>query len=161
MVVRNQAMYDSMPYLQNRLKDTDILQEYFVPKDRFVEFIDGLREIVIVNDANLLNLTVRIVHKDEDTSLPYATEEEMFGVVLYFNQKLNLTESKILEKTTNEIINLTQGVGGRFYLPYQLSYSKETLQRVYPEVREFFEAKKRYDPSELFSNTFYEKYKHQ
>jgi FAD/FMN-containing dehydrogenase len=34
LVSRNQEMYDSMDYLRNRLKDTDILQEYFIPQDK-------------------------------------------------------------------------------------------------------------------------------
>src|SRR5262249_27603252 len=33
-VTRNQEMYDSMGYLKNRLNDTDILQEYFLPPDK-------------------------------------------------------------------------------------------------------------------------------
>jgi FAD/FMN-containing dehydrogenase len=45
-VSRNQEMYDSMDYLENRLKDTDILQEYFIPREKMEQFVDGLRSIV-------------------------------------------------------------------------------------------------------------------
>src|SRR6266852_8411756 len=38
LVSRNQEMYDSMRYLENRIRDTDILQEYFVPYDKMGEF---------------------------------------------------------------------------------------------------------------------------
>ena len=44
------------------------------------------------------------------------------------------------------------------FLPYQLHYTAEQLTRSYPEVRAFFEAKRRYDPAELFVNTFYERF---
>jgi len=47
---------------------------------------------------------------------------------------------------------------GRFFLPYQLYYSKDQLQRSYPQINDFFAAKRKYDPSELFTNTFYQKY---
>ena len=40
----------------------------------------------------------------------------------------------------------------------QLFYTKEQLKNCYPEVDDFFAAKKKYDPSGLFSNKFYEKY---
>jgi decaprenylphospho-beta-D-ribofuranose 2-oxidase len=73
LVSRNDAMYDDMAYLENRLRDTDILQEYFVPYDRMPEFVDGLRGTVERTHANLLNVIIRTVHKDTITSIPYAT----------------------------------------------------------------------------------------
>lgn len=156
-VTRNQEMYDSMGYLKNKLKDTDILQEYFLPHDQMVSFIDGLRTIVKKNDANLLNITIRIVHKDTTTALPYA-KDDRFAFVLYFNQKLNVQESQILQKTTTDLIDLATSLGGTYYLPYQLYYSEDQLHAAYPEVDSFFEVKKKYDSSELFMNKWYAKY---
>lgn len=157
IVSRNQEMYDSMGYLKNRLPDTDILQEYFIPPDRMTEFVDGLRTVVQENDANLLNVTIRIVHKDTITALPYA-KDDRFAFVLYFNQKLNEQDSLVLQKTTGELIDLAAKLDGTFYLPYQLAYSRKQLLRAYPEAERFFAAKKRIDPQELLTNSFYERY---
>ncbi len=157
LVSRNQEMYDSMGYLKNRLPDTDILQEYFITGDKVVEFIDGLRKVVQKNGANLLNVTIRIVHDDKVTALPYA-KGDRFAFVLYFNQHFNEKESEILRKTTVDLIDMANEIGGTYYLPYQLFYSQEQLHKAYPEVDDFFEAKKKYDPEGLFSNKFYEKY---
>ena len=157
LVSRNQEMYDAMGYLKNRLPDTDILQEYFIPHDQMPAFIDGLRKTVKENDANLLNVTIRIVSKDEVTALPYA-KQDMFAFVLYFNQKFNEKESKILQKTTVDLIDVATKVGGTYYLPYQLYYSPEQLRKAYPEVDSFFAMKKKYDPEQLFSNKWYQKY---
>lgn len=154
---RNQEMYDDMAYLKNRLRDTDILQEYFVPYDRMPEFVDSLRGVVERNKANLLNVTIRTVHKDTITALPYA-KEDMFGFVLYFNVKFNDTANEILQKTTTDLIDAVQQAGGTYYLPYQLFYSKEQLRKSYPEIDDFFATKKKYDPIGLFTNKFYEKY---
>lgn len=156
-VSRNQEMYDSMDYLENRLKDTDILQEYFIPHEKMSEFVDGLRRIVQTNGANLINVTIRIVHKDDITTLNYATKD-MFAYVLYFNQKFNEREGQILQKTTTDLIDLALGLNGTYYLPYQLFYSKEQLRKAYPRVDEFFDAKRQFDPGEIFSNKFYERY---
>lgn len=154
---RNQGMYAPAAYVQNRLPDTDILQEYFIPPEKMPEFVDGLRNVVSNNGANLLNVTIRIVHKDTVTALPYA-RQVMFAFVLYFNQKLNDKESRTLQKTTVDLIDLAVGLNGTYYLPYQLYYSPEQLRRAYPEIDQFFAAKRKYDPQELFSNKFYEKY---
>jgi FAD/FMN-containing dehydrogenase len=157
LVSRNQEMYDSMDYLENRLRDTDILQEYFIPQQRMGEFVDGLHRVVAANGANLINVTIRIVHKDTVTALPYA-RENMFAYVLYFNQKFNERESRILQKTTTDLIDLALSLNGTYYLPYQLFYSGEQLRKAYPGTDDFLAAKKTYDPSGLFTNKFYEKY---
>jgi len=158
LVSRNQEMYDSMNYLKNRLRDTDILQEYFIPCDRLGDFVDGLRNVVQRNGANLLNVTIRVVHKDGVTALPYA-KQDMFGLVLYFNQGFNDAESLVLQQTTIDLVDVALGVNGTYYLPYQLLYSPEQLRRAYPEVDAFFAAKQKYDRIGLLTNKFYEKYK--
>ena len=154
---RNQSMYDSMEYLKNKLPDTDILQEYFVEPQHFVDFVDGLREIVKKNDANLLNVTIRIVHADSLSTLAYAPTDR-FALVLYFNQGLNEADSKIVEQTTVELIDLATSLGGSYYLPYQLYYSPEQLRAAYPAIDAFFAQKKELDAAELFSNKWYQKY---
>ena len=157
LVSRNEEMYDDMAYLKNRLPDTDILQEYFVAYDRMPEFVDRLRSVVQRNKTNLLNVTIRIVHKDDVSALPYA-KEDMFAFVLYFNVGFDARDNEILKKTTSDLIDTTQSLGGTYYLPYQLFYSKEQLRKSYPEIDNFFAEKRRYDQDELFSNKFYEKY---
>jgi FAD/FMN-containing dehydrogenase len=156
-VSRNQEMDDEMDYLKNRLDDTDILQEYFVPRSRFADFVDGLRTIISRERANLLNATIRSVEADTITALPYAPQD-VFAVVLYFNQALNVTASRTLERTTTALIDLAVRMGGRFYLPYQLYYSADQLRAAYPESAAFFLAKRRYDAEGVLSNKFYEKY---
>ena len=140
LVSRNQEMYDSMDYLENRLRDTDILQEYFIPQQRMPEFVDGLHKVVAADGANLINVTIRIVHKDAITALPYA-REDMFAYVLYFNQKFNDRESQILQKTTTDLVDLALGLNGTYYLPYQLFYSRKQLQKAYPDIDRFWAAK--------------------
>jgi FAD/FMN-containing dehydrogenase len=157
LVSRNEEMYDDMAYLKNRLPDTDILQEYFIPNDRMPEFVDSLRDVVQRNKANLLNVTIRTVHKDTITALPYA-KEDMFAFVLYFNVGFDDKDNEILKKTTVDLIDVAERSNGTYYLPYQLFYSKDQLRKAYPEIDEFFATKKKFDPIGLFSNTFYEKY---
>lgn len=154
---RNNKMNQSMEYLNVRQNDTNILHEYFIPLENSVAFIEGLKKVVKDDDVNLLNVTLRIVTKDTITALPYAKDDRI-AFVLYFNQKLNEKDSKKLEKATVDLIDLALKNGGAYYLPYQLYYSKEQLKTAYPEIDGFFELKRRLDPIELFSNTFYEKY---
>lgn len=156
-VSRNEPMHDSVKYTRNSLKnETDILHEYFIPRDQFIPFIDGLRKIVQDNNVNLLNASVRVIHP-ESNFLNYAPAE-MYSIVLYINQPTTSEGNEHMGKVTRELIDLTINLNGRFFLPYQLHYTPEQLQHSYPEISDFFEAKKSYDPDGLFTNTFYEKY---
>ena len=157
LVSRNDPMHDSVPYLMNRLAgETDILQEYFLPRDALIPFVDGLRRISSDNRANLLNASVRVVHR-EDNVLTYAPVD-MFAVVLYLNQKTDAEGNERMARFTREVIDLAIQSGGRFFLPYQLHYTPEQLRRAYPEIETFFRAKDAYDPEHLFTNSFYNKY---
>jgi FAD/FMN-containing dehydrogenase len=157
LVSRNEPMHDSVPYLLNRLKgETDILQEYFVPRDKLVPFIDGLRRVAVANEANVLNASVRVVHK-ENNFLNYAPTD-MFAIVLYVNQATDAEGNRRMAQFTQDVIELTIQSGGRFFLPYQLHYTPDQLRRSYPEIEEFFRAKDSYDPGHVLTNTFYNKY---
>ena len=57
------------------------------PRDAFVPFVDQLRELVVDEEVNLLNASVRIVHKEENF-LTYAPQDA-FSVVLYINQQVS------------------------------------------------------------------------
>jgi FAD/FMN-containing dehydrogenase len=157
LVSRNDPMHDSVPYLRNNLKnDTDILHEYFIPRDRFVAYIDGMRKIILENDTNLLNASVRVVHK-ENNYLNYSPGDT-FSIVLYINQTTDEKGNQKMMKVTRELIDLTLQHGGRFFLPYQLHYSADQLAKSYPEFRSFLALKKKYDPEERLTSTFYRKY---
>jgi FAD/FMN-containing dehydrogenase len=157
LVSRNDPMHDSVPYLRNSLPDdTDILHEYFIPRSQFVSFVDGMRKVLTDNRTNLLNASVRIVHQEKNF-LTYSPEPA-FSLVLYINQTTDDEGNRRMKKATEELIDLTIAHKGRFFLPYQLYYSRDQLQRSYPEINDFFAAKRRYDPGELFTNTFYQKY---
>jgi FAD/FMN-containing dehydrogenase len=157
-ISRNNAMRPMIEFLQYYSpKNTDILQEYFVPMDKFVEFVDGLREIVKKDRVNLLCVTVRYVPQDIQSFLPYA-KHDVFSLVLYINQGLDDRQVKKARTWTREMVNLALNDGGTYYLPYQLYPTKEELLRSYPEFSEFIKKKQTYDPDGLFLNRFYENY---
>ena len=157
LVSRNDPMHDSVPYLRNALMDeTDILQEYFVPRDRIVPFIDGMRAIFEAEHANLVNASIRAVDA-EHNALSYAPAPA-FSIVLYLNQKTDAAGNAAMARLTSDLIDLTMRQGGRFFLPYQLSYTQQQLRAAYPEIDTFFAAKRKWDPDGLFSNSWYARY---
>jgi FAD/FMN-containing dehydrogenase len=154
LVSRNNPMHDSVPYLFNDLpEETDILHEYFFPRAVYNEFISGARDILAKSPLPLLNASIRVVHK-EDIALSYATGDA-FSLVLYINQKTTDDGNAKMRALTREMIDHTLKHGGRFFLPYQLHYTRAQLLASYPELPAFLAKKREYDPTELFTSTFY------
>lgn len=157
LVSRNDPMHDSVAYLYNNLpRETDILHEYFVPREQLVPFIDGMRALFRSEHANLVNASIRAVNA-EGNALTYAPGPA-FSVVLYLNQSTDAKGNAAMAKLTSDLIDLTAKHGGRFFLPYQLHYTPQQLERAYPNIRAFFAEKRKWDPEGRFSNSWYARY---
>jgi FAD/FMN-containing dehydrogenase len=158
MFSRNQLLNEGTEVFQNRSADTtDILHEYFVPRDRAAGFVARMREIITSRGANLLNVTVREVNEDQDTFLRYADQPMLAFVMLYVQEKTPAGEAA-MEELTRDLIDAALRHGGRYYLPYRLHTTPEQFTRAYPQAAAFFKLKRKYDPDELFQNQFYMKY---
>jgi FAD/FMN-containing dehydrogenase len=82
----------------------------------------------------------------------------MLAVVLYLNQTTDRGGQERMARLTGRLIDACSDLGGRFFLPYQLYYTPQQLERAYPEARAFFQAKRDIDPDEIFTSTFYERF---
>ncbi|MNI17400.1 putative decaprenylphosphoryl-beta-D-ribose oxidase [compost metagenome] len=157
-ITRNNAMRPEIQFTEYRdVQKTDLLQEYFIPIDSFVPFVDGLREIVQQDKLNLVNLTVRYVPKNEEAVLSYA-QEDCFALVVLFNHKRSPAQIAKLEKSTQRIVDLALKNKGSYYLTYQLFPTLEQFKQAYPNEQTFFQAKTRWDPEHLFMNEFAGRY---
>lgn len=154
-VARNEPMHDSVPYLYNNLtNETDILHEYFIPRERIGDFVAGLRDVARSRNINLLNASVRVVNEERGL-LTYAPEPA-FSVVLFINQELSPEGNEKMRADTMALIDLAHAHGGRFFLPYQRYYTAEQLRASYPTIDDFIAVKKRFDPQERLQSKFYE-----
>jgi FAD/FMN-containing dehydrogenase len=155
---RNQLMDESADwYLDHSDATTDILHEYFLPREGAVPFLSQARQIIRYQHADLLNVTVREVETDSDTFLRYA-DQPMIAFVMFFSQRRTAAADRDMEQMTRELIDAALHSGGRYYLPYRLHASSEQLRMAYRQSDEFFRLKRRYDPKDLFENEFYLKY---
>jgi FAD/FMN-containing dehydrogenase len=155
---RNQLMDESSDwYLDHSDATTDVLHEYFLPKDDAVPFLRQAKEIICAHHADLLNVTVREVETDNDTFLRYA-DQPMIAFVMFFSQRRTAVADRDMERLTRELIDVALHSGGRYYLPYRLHASVEQFRSAYPQSGEFFRLKQQYDPKNLFENEFYLKY---
>jgi FAD/FMN-containing dehydrogenase len=155
---RNAILYEASDWFSDHSTNrTDILVECFVPPKQFDPFLAELRKIIPKNQADLLNVTVRDINRDDDSYLRYA-DKNMISLVMLFSQTRDAAGEEKMSKLTQEIVAAALRHDGRYYLPYRLHAKAEQFNEAYPQAKKFFELKRKYDPDELFQNEFYLKY---
>ena len=157
-LTRNTLLNEPVAALADRDSSrTDILHEYFVPPDRFNDFLAACREIIPSHRQDLLNVTLRYVDADSSSVLTYAPQARIAAVML-FVQKRTAEADDDMRAMTVKLIDRTLAIGGSYYLPYRLHATREQLRAAYPRLDEFVTAKRRYDPQLRFRNALWDTY---
>lgn len=155
---RNNVMRSDSEFMEyNSEKRTEILQEYFVPVDEFASYIDDLRAVLTKEELNVLNITIRYVDKDQQAMMSYA-KKDMFALVWLINQEKNKQGTAETKRVVQKLIDITLDHGGSYYLPYYPFASHDQFELAYPNTKQFFSLKRKYDPTEMFMNYFYKEY---
>jgi FAD/FMN-containing dehydrogenase len=141
----------------SRESSTYVLEEYFVPLDRFDDFVGRMQTVFSKHDVNILNVSIRHANQDPGSLLAWA-RTEVFAFVIYYKQ--GTTEAARMEVGvwTRELIDAALDCGGSYYLPYQLHATEEQFRRAYPRAPEFLALKQRLDPTNKFRNELIDKY---
>lgn len=141
----------------NRIFSTYVLQEYFVPVEKFDEFYPKLREILRRHDANVMNISIRHSYKDPGSYLAWARSEE-FAFVIYYKQRTYAAARNEVGAWTKELVDAAISVGGSYYLPYQPHASQTQFEAAYPNSDKYFSLKRKLDPDYKFRNKLWDKY---
>lgn len=142
---------------ETRKNSTYVLQEYFVPVQKFDVFLEAMSEIFIRYNVNVINISIRHANADAGSLLAWA-KEEVFAFVVYYKQGTNDIEKNKVSIWTRELIDATILLNGSYYLPYQVHATKEQFHKAYPNAQKLFELKKQYDPDFKFRNVLWDSY---
>ncbi len=141
----------------SRKETTFVLQEYFVPVAKFNEFIPLMRDIFKKHDVEVFNVSIRHALPDPGTYLAWAPQE-VYAFVVYYRQGTSPTAKEEVKLWTREMISAVLTVNGAYYLPYQIHATDDQFQRAYPKFQEYFDVKKKYDPTYKFRNKLWDHY---
>jgi len=153
-ISRNNAMRPPILALDYHSKrDTDILQEYFIPVEHFMDFTRDIQSILKKHPMNLLNITIRYTKKNTDSLMPYA-EQDCFAFVFYVNVGLSDRAQTEAKTWTQKLIDAALVYNGSFYLPYQRYATTLQLHKAYPKMPYVLEQKRGIDPDHIFQSDF-------
>ncbi|HZE76485.1 MAG TPA: FAD-binding oxidoreductase [Gemmatimonadales bacterium] len=141
----------------SRESSTYVLEEYFVPVERFDEFVPKLRDVLRRHRVNVINVSIRHAKADAGALLAWA-RTEVFAFVLYYKQRTDAAAREQVGTWTRDLIDAALSVGGSYYLPYQPHATNAQFLRAYPRAPEFFALKARLDPTNKFRNKLWDRY---
>ena len=159
VVWRNyEASYDAAELEPaSRARSTYVLQEYFVPVERFDEFVPLLRDVLKRRGVNVINVSIRHAKQDRTSLLAWA-RTDVFAFVIYYKQGTSPGARADVGVWTRELIEAALRLGGSYYLPYQVHATETQFLRAYPRASEFFALKRRLDPTNKFRNELWTRY---
>ncbi len=160
-VTRNNAMRPPTTPLQflahDKDGDTDIVQEYFVPKASAGEYLAKAKKILLYEKTNLLGLTIRFVKGNTDAALSFAPTDS-FAFMFYTNHQRTDPGLVRAQHMTTKLVDAVIAAGGKHYLTYQTWPSKAQAAAAYPALASFFAKKQEVDPQLRFRNRFLDAY---
>ncbi|MFL5577850.1 MAG: FAD-binding oxidoreductase [Gemmatimonadaceae bacterium] len=141
----------------SRESSTYVLEEYFVPVERFDAFVPKMRDVFRRHRVNVVNVSIRHARPDPGTLLAWAPRE-VFAFVVYYKQRTDAASRDSVGVWTRELTDAVLGEGGSWYLPYQPHATPEQFLRAYPRAPELFALKRRLDPTNKFRNKLWDRY---
>ena len=151
------SMDTAMLEPRTRSISTYLLQEFFIPEEKFLPFVRKMAGILKAHQINALNVSIRHSPADKTSLLAWAPQE-VFAFVLYYKQRSTKPASAKVRVWTRELIDAVLQNGGRYYLPYRLDATREQFTRAYPEAAEFSALKASVDPDKRFRNLLWDAY---
>ncbi len=140
------------------VKETLVIGEHYVPRDRLLEFMQKAREVLRTFKTEVIYGTIRAIMRDTTSFLPWARED--FACVI-FNLRTRHSDSGLRQTadTFRALIDASAALGGSFFLTYHRHATPAQIEACYPRVREWLRKKRAYDPEERFTSTWYGHYR--
>ena len=132
----------------------EMITEVYVPRTALVSFLDEVRSDFREHRTDLIYGTVRLVERDTETMLAWATQPY---ACIIFNLHVTPTPAG-LERARVEFRRLIDRAlphGGSFYLTYHRWADRRQVLAAYPQFPTFLRAKLAFDPEERFQSDWY------
>ncbi|HSQ70398.1 MAG TPA: hypothetical protein VLM41_09955, partial [Steroidobacteraceae bacterium] len=124
---------------------TEMITELYVPRDRLTAFMTAVREDFLRHRVDFIYGTVRLIRKDPDAFLAWASED--FACVI-FNLHVDHHERGLARarRDFQRLIDRAIEFGGSYFLTYHRFTRRDQLLRCFPQMPEFLRRKQALDP---------------
>ena len=137
---------------------SEVITELYVPVGKLAEFMSRARETMRREGANVIYGTIRLIEKDDETYLNWATDRYACIVVNLHVDHTEAGEARAADAFRG-LIDDAASLGGSFFLTYHRHATEEQVKLAYPQFGEFLAQKRLYDPSRTFGSDWYDHYR--
>lgn len=140
-----------------RARGSEMITEVYVPRRRLAKLMETAREDFRANRSELIYGTVRLIEQDDESFLAWAREPY---ACIVFNLHVTHDAAGIAQAQAGfrRLIDRALQFGGSYYLTYHRWATRRQVTACYPQLPEFLQLKRRYDPSEVFQSDWYRYY---
>ena len=136
---------------------SETITELYVPLPELSGFMAAAGAGLRRQQANVIYGTIRLIERDDETLLNWARQPYACIVVnLHVDHDSDGIERVAV--TLRSLIDLAIERSGSYFLTYNKFATHDQLAKCYPQFQEFVAAKKRYDPSHVFSSDWFRAY---
>ncbi|MBL8520226.1 MAG: FAD-binding oxidoreductase [Betaproteobacteria bacterium] len=144
--------------LAQRVRETLVIGEHYVPHDRLLDFMARAREILRVFGTEVIYGTIRAIARDTTSFLPWAKDD--YACVI-FNLRTPHDAAGIARTaaTFRALTDAGNALGGSFFLTYHRFATAAQVASAYPQFPAWLRKKRDYDPEERFCSAWYLHYR--
>ncbi len=137
---------------------SEMITEVYVPVEKLSEFMAKASETLRREEANVIYGTIRLIEKDDETFLNWASDR--FACIV-FNLHVDHTDKGVdrAADAFRALIDDAISLGGSYFLTYHRYATEEQLTRAYPQFGKFLLNKRRFDPGRVFASDWYDHYR--
>ena len=139
-------------------RGTEMISELYVPRARLADFMTAAAKDFREHNIDVIYGTIRLIERDDESFLAWASEP---WTCVIFNLHTVHTPDGIAHtaEAFRRLIDLAIEFGGTYYLTYHRWATRAQVETCYPQLRQFLELKRKYDPEECFQSDWYRHYR--
>jgi FAD/FMN-containing dehydrogenase len=140
------------------VRATEMITELYVPRAALAPFLEIVRRDFRRHAVELIYGTVRLIKRDGESFLAWAKAD--YACVV-FNLHVEHTATGIgkAQADFRRLITRAIEAGGNYYLTYHRWATRRQVELCYPQLPDFLQLKRRYDPNETFQSNWYRHYR--
>jgi FAD/FMN-containing dehydrogenase len=139
---------------------TEMITEVYVPRHALGALMSALASDFRRHDVQIIYGTIRLIEKDAESYLAWAKRDYACVVM---NLHVDHTPQGISKSAEDfrRVIDRAIELDGSYFLTYHRWASRTQTEACYPQMADFLENKRRFDPDEIFQSDWYRHYRRQ
>lgn len=141
----------------DKVRQSLVITEIYVPRDRLTSFFDAVRNDFIGHNTDLVYGVVRWIEKDEETFLPWATQNYAC-IIFNLNVQHGLEGEAKATADFRRLIDRALEHSGSYYLTYHRHALRHQIEAAYPKFAQMLAEKEARDPRNAWSSDWFRHY---